>query len=129
MKPSSPWQAAVAESATWVDNPSPIVELIEGRLDGVLSESGFEWDYGPVSVLIPLRQANSKSGSLSCATSSEVRHPRGPDAISFKPDVNMNPLRSNGWIRRAREPILRERRGRSEPTTHPTWSPARHRSH
>jgi len=52
VRPSSQWQAAVAKSATWVDHPSPILELIEGRLDGVLSEGGFEWDHAPGVVLL-----------------------------------------------------------------------------
>ena len=50
--PASAWQAVVAESATWVESPSPILELVEGRLDGVLSEGGFEWDHAPCVVLL-----------------------------------------------------------------------------
>jgi histidinol-phosphatase len=48
----SPWGAAVSARATWVDSQSPILELLEGRVDAVLSEGGFEWDHAPAVVLV-----------------------------------------------------------------------------
>jgi histidinol-phosphatase len=50
--PGSVWKDRVAEIARWVDTPSPILELIEGRVDAVLSEGGFEWDHAPAVVLL-----------------------------------------------------------------------------
>jgi histidinol-phosphatase len=52
VNPASAWRASVAERSTWVDSPSPFLELLEGRLDGVLSEGGFEWDHAPGVVLL-----------------------------------------------------------------------------
>ena len=52
MQPASAWEATVRDQATWVRTRSPIVELIEGRLDAVLSEGGFEWDHAPAVVLV-----------------------------------------------------------------------------
>ena len=49
---TSAWRAHVSERSTWVDTPSPILELLEGRLDAVLSESGFEWDHAPGVLLV-----------------------------------------------------------------------------
>lgn len=52
MRPGSPWQAAVTASATWVDSTSPILDLIEGDLDAVLSEGGCAWDHAPGVILL-----------------------------------------------------------------------------
>ena len=50
--PESRCRAAVSQIATWVEAESPIIELIEGRVDAVLSEGGFEWDHAPAVVLL-----------------------------------------------------------------------------
>lgn len=52
MRPGSPWQAAVAAAATWVDRASPVLDLLEGDLDAVLSEGGYAWDHAPAVVLL-----------------------------------------------------------------------------
>jgi histidinol-phosphatase len=52
VRPDSAWRASVAEVARWIDTPSPMLELIDGRLDAVLSESGFEWDHAPGVLLV-----------------------------------------------------------------------------
>jgi histidinol-phosphatase len=50
--PGSRWQAAVARRATWLHSSSPILDLLEGRVDAILSEGGFEWDHAPAVVMI-----------------------------------------------------------------------------
>jgi histidinol-phosphatase len=50
--PKSRWQMEVSRVANWVDADSPILELIEGRVDAVLSEGGFEWDHAPAVILL-----------------------------------------------------------------------------
>jgi histidinol-phosphatase len=52
VRPESAWKADVARRARWVDSPSPILDLIDGSLDAVLSEGGFEWDHAPAVVLV-----------------------------------------------------------------------------
>jgi histidinol-phosphatase len=49
---TSTWKTQVVSRATWVDHPSPMLELIEGRIDAVLSESGCEWDHAPGVILL-----------------------------------------------------------------------------
>ena len=56
--PESAWQTAISTVATWVDADSPILELIEGRVDAVISEGGFEWDHAPAVIL--LREAGGR---------------------------------------------------------------------
>lgn len=58
MRPGSRWRAAVAATATWVDSSSPILDLVEGDLDAVLSEGGYPWDHAPGVVL--LREAGGR---------------------------------------------------------------------
>lgn len=77
MKAESPWQAEVATSATWVACPSPILELIEGRLDAVLSEDGYAWDHAPGVVL--LREAGGR-----------FTDPRGGDRIDLRGGLYTN---------------------------------------
>ena len=57
-QPGSAWQQEVSGVGTWVEVGSPILWLIEGRLDAVLSEGGFEWDHAPGVVL--LREAGGR---------------------------------------------------------------------
>ena len=52
MRPGSPWRATVAATATWVVSSSPILGLVEGDLDAVLSEGGYPWDHAPGVVLL-----------------------------------------------------------------------------
>ena len=50
--PESLWQRRISTLATWVDADSPVLELIEGRVDAVISEGGFEWDHAPAVILL-----------------------------------------------------------------------------
>ena len=50
--PPSAWQASLTTVATWLESDSPILELIEGRVDAVISEGGFEWDHAPAVILL-----------------------------------------------------------------------------
>jgi histidinol-phosphatase len=52
VRPGSRWRAEVARRATWLHSTSPILDLIEGRLDAILSEGGYPWDHAPAVVLI-----------------------------------------------------------------------------
>lgn len=52
MRPDSSWQARISMRSRWVATPSPILQLIEGRLDAVLSEGGFGWDHAPGVLLV-----------------------------------------------------------------------------
>jgi histidinol-phosphatase len=60
--PGSRWRAEVARKGTWLHSASPILDLIEGRLDAILSEGGFEWDHAPAVVLI--REAGGRFTDL-----------------------------------------------------------------
>jgi histidinol-phosphatase len=51
VRSTSAWRGEVSRTATWVDSPSPILELLEGRVDAFLSESGCEWDHAPGVIL------------------------------------------------------------------------------
>lgn len=52
VRPDSRWRATVTAAATWVDRASPILDLLEGDLDAVLSEGGYAWDHAPAVVLL-----------------------------------------------------------------------------
>ncbi len=52
VQPWSRWVDQVLLQATWVDSHAPIIELVEGRVDAVLSEGGYEWDHAPAVVLV-----------------------------------------------------------------------------
>jgi histidinol-phosphatase len=64
--PDSMWRRGISSVATWVDADSPIIELIEGRVDVVLSEGGFEWDHAPAVIL--LREAGGRFTDLDGGT-------------------------------------------------------------
>ncbi|MEU4982755.1 inositol monophosphatase family protein [Streptomyces sp. NPDC021969] len=50
--PQSPAAAAIARYARWVPEPSPVIALLEGRLDAVLDEGGNAWDMAPGALLV-----------------------------------------------------------------------------
>ncbi|MBV9952787.1 MAG: glucose-1-phosphate thymidylyltransferase [Acidimicrobiia bacterium] len=62
VRPGSRWRAAVAQRAMWLHSASPILDLIEGRLDAILSEGGYPWDHAPAVVLI--REAGGRFTDL-----------------------------------------------------------------
>jgi histidinol-phosphatase len=69
--PESLWQMATSAVATWMDSDSPILELIEGRVDAVISDGGFEWDHAPAAIL--LSEAGGRFTDLEGGTRIDLR--------------------------------------------------------
>jgi histidinol-phosphatase len=69
--PESVWQSGISTVATWMDADSPILELIEGRVDAVISEGGFEWDHAPAVIL--LQEAGGRFTDPSGGTRIDLR--------------------------------------------------------
>ena len=52
MGPGSPLARAIDRVARWRSASSPILALLDGEVDAVVSEGGYEWDHAPALVLV-----------------------------------------------------------------------------